>query len=188
LYFYDYIGLEIIDGLHAETINIVNEGIKITPVSAKLIYTKKVNKYITSIAFLFPEVRAGSIIEYTYNWKGNNLHDMPTWYFQGLLPTRYSEFDTHLDEDPMTYREVEYVNQPYIKHFGDSTTKSQSITMPDRSITFKRIASEQDGTIVLRYSIIFKKSIYPKDDYPEFYEFFKRTYEMLNEQIVLKKI
>jgi hypothetical protein len=69
----------------------------------------------------------------------------------------------------------------------ESLPKSTSMVMPDGSITFKRIVAEQDGTILVRYSVEHKKSIFFKEDYPEFFEFYKKMYEMLNEQIVLKK-
>lgn len=69
----------------------------------------------------------------------------------------------------------------------DALPKSVSMIMPDKSITFKRVAGEQDGKIMVRYIINYQKSMYFKENYPEFHEFFKKMYEMLNEQIVLKK-
>lgn len=69
----------------------------------------------------------------------------------------------------------------------DAMPKSISMSMPDKSITFKRMVAEQDGSIVIRYSIDYKKSMYFKENYPEFHEFFKKMHEMLNEQVVMKK-
>lgn len=69
----------------------------------------------------------------------------------------------------------------------DALPKSATMSMPDNSIVFKRITAEEDGVISLRYSIVFKKSLYFKEDYPEFHDFFKKMFEMLNEQVVLKK-
>ncbi|MGZ3834169.1 MAG: hypothetical protein ACXVB0_11645, partial [Mucilaginibacter sp.] len=71
---------------------------------------------------------------------------------------------------------------------SDALPKSASMTMPDQSITFRRIVGEQDGTIVVRYLLDFKQSIFLKETYPDLYDFYKKMYEMLNEQIVLKKI
>ena len=61
------------------------------------------------------------------------------------------------------------------------------MSMPDGSITFKRMAVTDNGVVAIRYSIDYKKNIYFKENYAEFYEFYKKMYEMLNEQIVLKK-
>ncbi len=69
----------------------------------------------------------------------------------------------------------------------DAMPKSVSMAMSDNSITFKRIVAAQDGSIVVRYSLNFKKSIFFKEDYPEFHDFFKKLSELMNEQIVLKK-
>jgi hypothetical protein len=65
--------------------------------------------------------------------------------------------------------------------------KSVSMLMPDQTISFKRIAGEQDGSIMVRYVIDFKKSMFFKENYAELHDFFKKMYEMMNEQVVLKK-
>jgi hypothetical protein len=70
---------------------------------------------------------------------------------------------------------------------ADALPKSISMTMPDQTITFRRVAGEQDGSITVRYTIDFKKAIFFKENYPELHDFFKKMYEMMNEQIVLKK-
>ncbi len=70
----------------------------------------------------------------------------------------------------------------------DALPKSVNMIMPDKSIAFKRIVAEQDGSIIVRYTIDFRKDEYNKNDYPDFHDFFKKMLELLNEQIVLKKI
>lgn len=70
----------------------------------------------------------------------------------------------------------------------DALPKSLSLVMPDKSITFKRVIGVQENKVISRFVIDFKKSIYFPEDYPELHEFFKQMYQMLNEQIVLKKI
>jgi hypothetical protein len=69
----------------------------------------------------------------------------------------------------------------------DALLKSVSMCMPDNSISFKRVAGESDGAVVVRYTLTYQKSIYFKEDYGEIHDFFKKMYEMLNEQVVLKK-
>ncbi len=70
----------------------------------------------------------------------------------------------------------------------DALPKSVNMVMPDKGIAFKRIVAEQDGSIIVRYTIDFRKDDYNKNDYPDFHDFFKKMNELLNEQIVLKKI
>ena len=69
----------------------------------------------------------------------------------------------------------------------DALPKSINMTMPDASISFRRFVAEQDGTIAVRYSISYKKWLYFKENYASFHEFIKQMYQMMNEQIVLKK-
>lgn len=70
---------------------------------------------------------------------------------------------------------------------ADAMPKSVSMVMPDQTISFKRLAGEQDGSILVRYTIDFKKTLFFKENYAEVHDFFKKMYEMMNEQIVLKK-
>jgi hypothetical protein len=69
----------------------------------------------------------------------------------------------------------------------DALPKSATMTMPDGSITFKRYVAAENGTLMVRYVIDHKTTLYSKDSYPDFREFYKKMYEMLNEQVVLKK-
>ena len=69
----------------------------------------------------------------------------------------------------------------------DAMPKSISIVMPDQSISCRRTVAEQDGMVMIRYIILYKKSLYYKDSYPELHAFYKKMHELLNEQVVLKK-
>ncbi len=80
---------ESIDNLEAQTYNIEGGNIVTTKVEKKLIYEKKINKKISEKVFTFPEVKAGSIIEYKYKHTGIGLID---WYFQESIPVKYSRF------------------------------------------------------------------------------------------------
>ncbi|MEO6849092.1 MAG: hypothetical protein ABI203_10520, partial [Mucilaginibacter sp.] len=69
----------------------------------------------------------------------------------------------------------------------ESLPKNANIVMADKGITFKRILGIEDGYISLHYQISIKRTQFNRSEYPNLHEFFKRIYEMLNEQIVLKK-
>jgi hypothetical protein len=70
----------------------------------------------------------------------------------------------------------------------EALPKSMNLIIADKSITFKRIVTEQEGYIIVYYVIIYKKSVYPQADYPDIHAYFKKMNEILNEQIVLKKV
>jgi hypothetical protein len=69
----------------------------------------------------------------------------------------------------------------------EALPKNITSVMGDRSIVFKRMVVEENGSILVRYTIDHRKSIYFKQDYPDFRAFYKNMYELMNEQIVLKK-
>ncbi|CAM3866616.1 DUF3857 domain-containing protein [Mucilaginibacter galii] len=70
---------------------------------------------------------------------------------------------------------------------SDALPKSISIVMPDQSIICRRMVIEQDGSIMVRYTINYNKVIYGKENYPDLQVFYKKMHELLNEQVVLKK-
>ncbi len=70
----------------------------------------------------------------------------------------------------------------------DAMPKSVSMTTPDKGISFKRLVAEQDGTLIVKFSVNYNRSLYFKEEYPDLHEFFKKMNEMMNEQVVLKKI
>jgi hypothetical protein len=70
----------------------------------------------------------------------------------------------------------------------DVLPKTQTVTMPDKSIIFKRVVLEQEGYVIVYYVINYKKSLFARSEYADVYDYFKRMTDLLNEQIVLKKI
>jgi len=96
---------------------------------------------------------------------------------------RYSDID-------FGYRDNYSINGIYKLPAGyktDALPKTITIVSPDQSMVFKRTIIEDNGTIVVRYMLNHAKTIYFKKDYQDVRGFYKKMYELLNEQIVLKK-
>ena len=96
---------------------------------------------------------------------------------------RFSDID-------FIYAKILSINGSFIMPKGYKTEalpKPLTIVMPDNSITFKRSVAQADGAIIMRYIINFTGTRYLRTQYPELREFYIKMYEMLNEQIVLKK-
>ena len=105
--------------IKAETINLEDGKITITPLDRKSIFKQGLDKFNTVITFTMPNVKAGSIIEYEYS------EGMPAiWYFQGDIPTRYSELNM-LFPGTLVFRLIPHIHQPYVKDVGDPTDKYQ---------------------------------------------------------------
>lgn len=69
----------------------------------------------------------------------------------------------------------------------DYLPPNMNIVTQDKDISFKRLMEQDDGYISVYYVINYKKAVYLVADYPNLYAYFKKMYEMLNEQVVLKK-
>jgi hypothetical protein len=90
--------LEYITGIQAETINLVDGKVEITKLDKKLIYNKAIDKFRNEITFTMPNVKAGSVIEYKYNYNTNDNFDLPAWSFQDKIPVKYSEYSTSVPD------------------------------------------------------------------------------------------
>ena len=69
----------------------------------------------------------------------------------------------------------------------DELPKNTRMIMPDTSIIFSSLMRVTDNELSVRIQLDIKKPIYSVEEYPYFQEFYKKLFEMLNEQIVFKK-
>ncbi len=102
--YHSYRNDETIKSLSAQTYNLDAGGnIVITKVEKKLIYEKPIDKRYSEQVFTFPEVKAGSIIEYKYTHTNIGLSN---WYFQRSIPVKIQPLPVDFPE------EVEFVSTP----------------------------------------------------------------------------
>lgn len=69
----------------------------------------------------------------------------------------------------------------------DELPKNIKMIMPDTSIILSRIMAASGSEISVRINLEIKKPFYTVDEYPYFQEFYKKLFELINEQIVFKK-
>ena len=53
------------------------------------IFKRRITKEIDEITFTLPDIKDGSVFEFSYETKGRFLHD---WQFQNIIPTMWSEY------------------------------------------------------------------------------------------------
>ncbi|RRN77750.1 DUF3857 domain-containing protein [Pseudoxanthomonas sp. SGD-10] len=58
----------------------------------KNIYQEKVNNYFDAVKFAIPNVKAGSVIEYTYKIASPFIFNFRKWEFQSAIPKQKSEY------------------------------------------------------------------------------------------------
>ena len=71
------------------------DGSKVS-VNKKEVFDEKVNSVWRRKRFTFPNVQEGSVIEYSYSIKSNNLFSLREWYFQDYIPVRWSELRSEM--------------------------------------------------------------------------------------------
>lgn len=65
--------------------------------------------------------------------------------------------------------------------------KNIRMIMPDTGIVFTRFLGVEENRLSVRIILDFKKPVYSVEEYPEFQEFYKKLFDMLNEQFVVRK-
>lgn len=69
----------------------------------------------------------------------------------------------------------------------DELPKNIKMIMPDTSIIVSRTARTVEDMLQFRISLEFKKPYYSAEEYEGFKEFYKKLFDLLNEQFVIKK-
>lgn len=80
----------------AYTYNLENGIIKKTPLNLSNSYEEKLNDSWDVLKFALPDVKAGSIIEYTYKISSQYLFNLRDWEFQWKIPVKYSEYEVKM--------------------------------------------------------------------------------------------
>lgn len=76
----------------AATYNLSNGKIVESELSKKEVHTEKLVDGYTESKFSFPDVKVGSVIEYTYHIETGNIFFLNSWTFQTNIPVKWSEY------------------------------------------------------------------------------------------------
>jgi Domain of Unknown Function with PDB structure (DUF3857)/Transglutaminase-like superfamily len=83
---------EKVNDLKAITYNLEGGSIVQTKLSKEGVFKEKFNRSFDWQKFTFPNVREGSILEYSYTIESPYFANFPNWKFQYTIPVRHSEF------------------------------------------------------------------------------------------------
>jgi hypothetical protein len=81
-----------ISKLKATTYNLENGVIVPSEMESTSVFKSKFDKYVDQVKFALPNVKAGSVIEYSYTIR-TRATLLPPWRFQRTIPTIWSEFE-----------------------------------------------------------------------------------------------
>ena len=99
--YYAFKNFEMIKHLSAQTYNLDEAGnIVVTKLEKKLIYDKKIDKRFSENVFTFPQVKAGSVLEYKYEMHSSiSSVELDGWYFQEDIPVKLSRYTISFPSD-----------------------------------------------------------------------------------------
>lgn len=111
---------ELLTVTNAFTYNLVNGEIEKTKLSTTGEFLEKIegNHYVAS--FTMPNVKEGSIIEYTTKVTSPYFTFVPEWYFQFGIPVKYSEFTLKTPQNLFFYKYIKGMEKITQLNLGDS--------------------------------------------------------------------
>lgn len=115
----------------AVTYNLVAGKVEKTKLNSEGEFQEKVNKYWSKKKIALPNVKEGSVLEYKYTIRTNNIGMMREFYFQTDIPVNYAEYITHIPEYFIYNTKSKGFIFPKID--AQKSTKSISITSKERS-------------------------------------------------------
>jgi hypothetical protein len=96
LTFYSKDDFEYITKIEGTTTNFDATGEHSTKLAGKTIFTKQINAYRSQMRFSMPDVKVGSIIEYSYTSNMKHYGGLDEWVFQKEIPVLKSAYDLTL--------------------------------------------------------------------------------------------
>lgn len=89
---------ESVSKIKAITYNLEGNKIATTKIKKSDVYDEEVNDFYKLKGFTLPEIKDGTIIEYSYQITSPFITSFPQWFFQESIPVDYSLFITEIPE------------------------------------------------------------------------------------------
>lgn len=115
-----------INGLKAVSYNLENGKIVESEMGKSAVFEEEVDNHNFTVNFTIPNVKEGSIIEYTYTIKSPYIFFIPDWSFQSEIPAVWSEYRVSYPE----YFEYKKLQKGYLLfNINEYTTKPVTISI-----------------------------------------------------------
>nr|WP_294929762.1 DUF3857 domain-containing protein [uncultured Flavobacterium sp.] len=89
---------EKVDFSDVNTFNLVDGKIEKTKLKSDGVFNEEVNKYRSRKKITMPNVKEGSVLEYSYTVRTPNIGMIREWAFQTSIPVNHSEYTTYIPE------------------------------------------------------------------------------------------
>lgn len=95
---YQNLNEDLLSFSNAVTYNLENGKIEKTKLENQGTFKRKINEYWNEKGITFPNVKVGSVLEYKYVLKSENIVQFPDFDFQFSIPVNYFEYKTEFPE------------------------------------------------------------------------------------------
>lgn len=89
---------EKVDFSDVNTFNLIDGKIEKTKLKSDGVFNEEVNKYRARKKITMPNVKEGSVLEFSYTVRSPNIGMIRDWAFQTDIPVNYSEYKTYIPE------------------------------------------------------------------------------------------
>ena len=113
------------------TYNIENGKIEKSKLEKDNIFTEKASEYYDRVKFTLPNVKEGSVIEFSYTIHSNYLTILDRWTFQRSIPVKWSEYVVNIPEY-LTYLKNSQGFGSFYKFETSSRARSITWTQTER--------------------------------------------------------
>ena len=123
---------ERISAVQGTTYNLVGGQPVATALDASQVFRKQLDQNLVECAFTLPNVKAGSIIEFTYTVTSDFLYNLTPWEFEKDIPVRWSELRATLPEY-LTFKTSIRGTRPFAVEESRTVPYSTTIRRPHLS-------------------------------------------------------
>ncbi|UII28008.1 DUF3857 domain-containing protein [Fulvivirga maritima] len=140
-----------VEKFKAATYNLVDGKIVESKFSRRDAFIENVNDDVSQMRFSLPDIKEGSIIEYTYDVNYGSWGSLNTWYFQTSIPVLYSEYVVSLPE-----------------YFDYKKVQTGFVALADYEQKF-------ENELIYYRKFTLNKGIYTPEVYADLVEFYKQV-------------
>jgi len=143
---------ENIKNIKAYVYNLEGNKIEDEKLKNRDIVEENLSEFWNQVKFTLPNLKPGTVIEYTYVYESPHISELPKWYFQGEIPVNYSEYTLTIpemigySERPRGFhnlqRSVENISTNISISSSNSTARSSSGLGETKAVRYSYIARD----------------------------------------------
>lgn len=123
---------ELVGQLKGFTYNLVDGKIEKDKLKNDAKFSEQISNNIDVVVFTMPNVKEGSVIEYTYTITSDFLFNLRDWEFQSSIPTKWSEYEVKIPEY-FKYKQLYQGYEPFA--IDERTTEGGNFRMMEKTRT-----------------------------------------------------